>query len=109
MLLTKRMNKLLSKFEEIQTELEASQPDRKRRYRDIIRTHHEFFFPKYLTSRGLFDLELVDPYFRKQLLTQYLIVSHFLVLCSLQTAEKTVYPNKSLNYSILLSSDQEQW
>jgi hypothetical protein len=103
------MDTLLNKFEQIQSELDKNQPDRKRRYRNMTKTHHEFFFPKYLTSRGLFELELVDPFFRRQILTQYLIVSHFLVLCTLQTSEKILPANKSVHYGLSLSTEQEQW
>ncbi|GAA5995522.1 THO complex subunit THO1/HPR1 [Rhodotorula paludigena] len=39
----------------------------------------EFFFPKFLTSRNLLDLELADPSFRRQILIQVLILIQYLV------------------------------
>ncbi|KAL7747075.1 Cell division control protein 11 [Sorochytrium milnesiophthora] len=38
-----------------------------------------FFSSKFLTSRQLFDEQVTDPYFRRQVLVQYLIVFEFLL------------------------------
>ncbi|GAA6049941.1 hypothetical protein JCM3770_007060 [Rhodotorula araucariae] len=39
----------------------------------------EYFFPKFLTSRNLLDLELADPAFRRQILVQLLILFQYLL------------------------------
>ncbi|KAJ3361013.1 Enhancer of polycomb-like protein 1 [Allomyces javanicus] len=36
-------------------------------------TAHDFFVSKFLTSRELFDAQITDPYFRRQVLVQFLL------------------------------------
>lgn len=38
----------------------------------------QFFFPKFLTKSNLLDLEIADPYFRRQVLTQFLIILQYI-------------------------------
>ncbi|PLW23180.1 hypothetical protein PCASD_14830 [Puccinia coronata f. sp. avenae] len=55
---------------------------------DLGSTHHhksedqdgleQFFFPKFLTKSNLLDLEIADPYFRRQVLTQFLIILQYI-------------------------------
>ncbi|RUS22164.1 hypothetical protein BC937DRAFT_90120 [Endogone sp. FLAS-F59071] len=40
---------------------------------------HEIFFPKFLTSKDLLKLEMADPYFRRHILVQFLIVLQYLL------------------------------
>lgn len=47
-----------------------------------------FYFPKFLTSPKLFDLELRDPNFRRHILLQILIVSQYLLLQSPKERER---------------------
>ncbi|KAJ3413691.1 hypothetical protein HDV05_007679 [Chytridiales sp. JEL 0842] len=75
---------------------------------------HDFFFPKYLTSRNLFDLELTDPTFRRQILVQILIIFQFLFLLTPSHAPtideaKAALTNKSVQYQVSLTQEQESW
>ncbi|KAI9209228.1 THO complex, subunit THOC1 [Polychytrium aggregatum] len=57
---------------------DSSQGKRKRDAERASSDRQEHFFPKFLTSRNLFQLELKDPLLRRQILTQYTIVLQYL-------------------------------
>ncbi|KAI8926817.1 THO complex subunit 1 transcription elongation factor-domain-containing protein [Entophlyctis helioformis] len=79
----------------------------------------DYFFPKFLTSRNLFDLELNSPFFRRQILVQIMIVFQFLggltapekerVARMFADDSKRAQPNKALMYAYTLDKDQEAW
>ncbi|RUS14977.1 THO complex subunit 1 transcription elongation factor-domain-containing protein [Jimgerdemannia flammicorona] len=45
---------------------------------EIQDVKREFFFPKFLTSQNLLKLEMADPYFRRHVLVQFLIIFEYL-------------------------------
>ncbi|KAK3692137.1 THO complex subunit 1 transcription elongation factor-domain-containing protein [Podospora appendiculata] len=71
------------------------------------------FNPKYLTSRDLFELEISDIAFRRNVLVQALIVIEFLLSLSPKAKEKLVgvkVPNKAVIYSDhVLSEEDTKW
>ncbi|BGP10801.1 THO complex subunit 1 [Rhodotorula toruloides] len=72
----------------------------------------EYFFPKFLTSRNLLELELADANFRRQILIQMLILFQYLL--SLTPAERTrVQSFHPLNAAALspfvLQTENETW
>ncbi|KAI8815423.1 THO complex, subunit THOC1 [Cladochytrium replicatum] len=73
----------------------------------------QYFFPKYLTSRNLFNLELLDVSFRRQILIQILVMVQFLIGQSAKEKEKLGTTdqniNKSVQFVFTLSADQEKW
>jgi hypothetical protein len=107
---------LLNHFEKYQQIQErGGSSDRKKRHKAELKkaAKSEYFFPKYLTNSNLYELEvqiylkqLNDPFFRRQFLSQYLSVSHFLVYTLLQAKDGTPIPNKSVHYHLSLSQEQ---
>ncbi|KAI9353255.1 THO complex, subunit THOC1 [Zopfochytrium polystomum] len=96
--------------------------DRDRRPTQLaVEISKEAFFPKYLTSRSLFDLQLRDSVFRRQILVQILIVFNFLLILvkkeekppsTTGSPQKSAAPanvNKSLTYPHNLTKEQEEW
>lgn len=73
----------------------------------------EFFFPKFLTSRNLLDLELSSPPFRLQLLLQTLILLQYLLsLTSSARARAALLPVTNPAYaqtSFVLPPEEEKW
>ncbi|BGP27097.1 THO complex subunit 1 [Rhodotorula toruloides] len=72
----------------------------------------EYFFPKFLTSRNLLELELADANFRRQILVQMLILYQYLL--SLTPAERArVQSFTPLNAAALspftLQAEHETW
>ena len=71
------------------------------------------FNPKYLTSRDLFELEVSDLVFRRNILVQALIIMDFLLNLSAKSREKlkTIEkPNQSVMYKEhTLSPNDEEW
>ncbi|KAL3425682.1 guanylate kinase [Phlyctema vagabunda] len=74
------------------------------------------FNPKYLTSRDLFELEISDLAFRRNVLVQVLIILDFLLSLSVKAKEKLAKatlpdnPNKSVMYADqLLSEEDAKW
>lgn len=71
------------------------------------------FNPKYLTSRDLFELEVSDLAFRRNILVQALIIMDFLLSLSQKSREKlkTIEkPNQSVMYKEhTLSPTDEEW
>ncbi|KAJ3375009.1 hyperrecombination- protein [Allomyces arbusculus] len=65
-------------------------------------TAHDFFVSKFLTSRELFDAQITDPYFRRQVLVQFLLAFEVLQFYSdahvrdLEPAFLTVKRNKNM-------------
>ncbi|MBW0514252.1 hypothetical protein O181_053967 [Austropuccinia psidii MF-1] len=57
----------------------------------------QFFFPKFLTKSNLLDLEIADPYFRRQVLTQFLIILQYI---------RGFSPEERQKRSILLKSNR---
>lgn len=112
-ILKSKIGIVFDKFEGLQAENDKVNNSSRRRYKEskpVARapnnSHH--FFAKYLTSRNLFELELNDPFFRRQFLLQFLIVSHFISQCV--SADPSLQgPNKSVQYSPKLSRSQEDW
>ncbi|KAI9015595.1 THO complex subunit 1 transcription elongation factor-domain-containing protein [Hyaloraphidium curvatum] len=75
-----------------------------------------FFFPKFLTSPKLFDLELRDPHFRRHILCQLLIIFQYLFLHAAREKERLAeYTSKVPSASKLnqpastLSEEGEKW
>jgi THO complex subunit 1 len=67
----------------------------------------DVFVPKWMTRRDLFELQLKDHNFRRTILTQIMIISHFLL--SLTPEEKGKWPqqkavNRGVMYSFTLSA-----
>ncbi|KAI8841325.1 THO complex, subunit THOC1 [Chytridium lagenaria] len=108
--------------------LKTSEKDRKRKGRHepiekIVNFEmQEGFFPKYLTSRKLFNLQLKDPFFRRQILVQFTIIYQFLLSLAKPveipvadakdpkvTPPVPVILNKSLQYPFSISESQEKW
>ncbi|RDW89589.1 hypothetical protein BP6252_01621 [Coleophoma cylindrospora] len=71
------------------------------------------FNPKYLTSRDLFELEISDLSFRRNILVQVLIVLDFLLSLSAKAKEKLAKaklpdnPNKSVMYADQVLGDED--
>jgi hypothetical protein len=77
------------------------------------------FFPKFLTFKNLFELELSDPSFCQQICSQFLIIFYFLQAQTkkeqdklTQFIEKTkgqVTISRFVNYNFVLSEEEENW
>jgi len=71
------------------------------------------FNPKYLTSRDLFELEISDLSFRRNILVQVLIVLDFLLSLSTKAKEKLAKstlpenPNRSVMYADQVLNDED--
>lgn len=104
----------------------SSSSSRKRKQRPddkALGKGETFFFPKFLTSSKLFDLELRDPQFRRHILVQLHIIFQYLFLHSSREKERlTEYTakmpqppgsaggaNKSVQPSSVLSEAQLKW
>ncbi|KAJ3246019.1 hypothetical protein HDU78_008025 [Chytriomyces hyalinus] len=80
-----------------------------------LKTQDEYFFPKFLTSRNLFDLQLKDISFRRQIMVQMLIIFQFYIGLTKQALESTgaAGVKKSLHFldSVKsgLSEENEAW
>ncbi len=85
-----KFNLVLQKFQEIQNESESAGDRKKQRKERNIGLKTQFFFPKFLTDYNLFQLELSDPSFRRQILMQMLIVCNYVQLCSSQGTSSNV-------------------
>jgi len=121
----KSINKILTKLEKFNP-LERESDGTIRRKRQRSSKEHSsanevfnFFYSKYLTGKNIFDLELNDPYFRKQVLVQIFIALQFLNSLSakekqnmqnhLTKAGKQIIQNKSIQYQYTLTDDQAKW
>ncbi|GAA5869362.1 hypothetical protein JCM3774_004214 [Rhodotorula dairenensis] len=72
----------------------------------------EYFFPKFLTSPDLLELELADPSFRRQILVQILILFHYLLGFSpaeRSRTEKLPVTNMSAYPAYVLPKEVEAW
>ncbi|KAI8912256.1 THO complex subunit 1 transcription elongation factor-domain-containing protein [Powellomyces hirtus] len=78
----------------------------------------ESFFPKFLTRPDLFELEIRDPHFRRQILAQFSIILQYLSLLSQDEKDKALkaiaenkgaISNKAIQQSYTLTAEQEQW
>ncbi|BGP19444.1 hypothetical protein JCM10213_006264 [Rhodosporidiobolus nylandii] len=72
----------------------------------------EYFFPKFLTSRNLLDLELSDPLFRLQLLTQTLILTQYLLSLTPTArtrAQQLPVSNPAAFPAFVLQEADEKW
>ncbi|KAI9793041.1 MAG: hypothetical protein M1816_000939 [Peltula sp. TS41687] len=70
------------------------------------------FHPKYLTSRDLFELEMMDLSFRRHICVQTLILVDFLLSLAPQAKAKLAdlnNPNKSVQYQYTLSDEHAKW
>jgi THO complex subunit 1 len=68
------------------------------------------FNPKYLTNRDLFDLEIHDLSFRRNILVQALIILDFLLsLTPSAKAKLTALTNKSVLYTYTLHDEDAKW
>ncbi|KAG9066168.1 hypothetical protein KI688_001387 [Linnemannia hyalina] len=70
------------------------------------------YFPKFLTSPKLLQLEIVDPYFRKHILVQFLIMIQYLQSHSLATKEaqaKITTPNRPFLSQWILDAKDQEW
>ncbi|KAG4095243.1 hypothetical protein H8356DRAFT_1687632 [Neocallimastix lanati (nom. inval.)] len=121
----KSINKILTEIEKFTPLERDSNGSTKRRKQKSLQDNtvavdvFNFFYSKYLTGKNIFDLELKDPYFRKQILVQILIAIQF--LSSLSTKEKQnmqnyltktgkqIVQNKSIQYQYTLTDEQFKW
>ncbi|KAJ3158547.1 hypothetical protein HDU86_002772 [Geranomyces michiganensis] len=77
----------------------------------------ESFFPKFLTRPELFDLEIADPHFRRQILAQFSVVLQFLSMLSQYEkdratkylTESKAVVNKAVQHTYTLTPEQEKW
>ncbi|GAA5992179.1 hypothetical protein JCM10908_001807 [Rhodotorula pacifica] len=72
----------------------------------------EYFFPKFLTSPDLLELELADPNFRRQILVQILILFQYLLGFSpteRSRTEKLPVTNMSAFPGYVLPAEVETW
>ncbi|KAJ3275322.1 hypothetical protein HDV01_000614 [Terramyces sp. JEL0728] len=92
----------LNQFEDI-LEQERKKDDKKDAKKKRV-SNGSFFFPKYLTNRVLFELQMNDPYFKRQILTQFLIIHQFLLHSN--SKEKT---EKKIKFKVKLNDDQLKW
>ncbi|GAA5836922.1 hypothetical protein JCM9279_007702 [Rhodotorula babjevae] len=72
----------------------------------------EYFFPKFLTSRNLLDLELSDPSFRRQILVQLLILFQYLLSLTPSARARTArlpVTNQPALSPFVLGPDDEKW
>ncbi|KAF9361291.1 DNA repair protein rad50 [Mortierella sp. AD094] len=70
------------------------------------------YFPKFLTSSKLLQLEMADPYFRKHILVQFLIIIQYLENHNSSAKEayaKIVNPNKSFQPNWILEEKDQEW
>ncbi|KAG0201504.1 hypothetical protein BGX28_005690 [Mortierella sp. GBA30] len=70
------------------------------------------YFPKFLTSPKLLQLEMVDPYFRKHILIQFLIILQYLQDHNESAKEayaKIVNPNKSFQPQWIMEDKDQEW
>ncbi|KAI8588015.1 THO complex subunit 1 transcription elongation factor-domain-containing protein [Geranomyces variabilis] len=99
-------------------ESNASLPDDKKTAQVAAPTAiKESFFPKFLTRPELFDLEIADPHFRRQILAQFSIVLQFLSMLSQYEkdraakylTESKAVVNKAVQHTYTLTPEQEKW
>ncbi|KAF9437733.1 DNA repair protein rad50 [Entomortierella beljakovae] len=70
------------------------------------------YFPKFLTSSKLLQLEIADPYFRKHILVQFLIIIQYLENHNVAVKEayaKIATPNKSFQPHWILEEKDQEW
>ncbi|KAJ3181210.1 hypothetical protein HDU87_001339 [Geranomyces variabilis] len=139
-ILKQGMEAVFDKFDQVSKE-ETSQPKetgsaerkRKNRYNEesnasiaenkkaaqaaAPRAVKESFFPKFLTRPELFDLEIADPHFRRQILAQFSVVLQFLSMLSQYEKDRAAkylmeskaVVNKAVQHSYTLTPEQEKW
>ncbi|KAJ3260599.1 hypothetical protein HK103_000209 [Boothiomyces macroporosus] len=96
---------ILNQFEDIleQERKELKKDDKKEPKKKRL-SNGSFFFPKYLTNKALFELQLNDPYFKRQILTQFLITHQFLLHTSTKDKEE-----RKIKFPVKLSDEQLKW
>ncbi|ORX59995.1 hypothetical protein BCR36DRAFT_579443 [Piromyces finnis] len=122
----KSINKILSELKKIDS-LGRRDSDGFNKHKKTKSSHENntanevfnFFYSKYLTGKNIFELELSDPYFRKQILVQIFIVLQFLSSLSpkekqnmqnhLTKMGKQIIQNKSIQYQYTLTDEQVKW
>ncbi|KAF9115955.1 DNA repair protein rad50 [Mortierella sp. AM989] len=70
------------------------------------------YFPKFLTSSKLLQLEMADPYFRKHILVQFLVIIQYLENHNATAKEaytKITNPNKSFQPHWILEEKDQEW
>ncbi|WVO14330.1 hypothetical protein L204_101962 [Cryptococcus depauperatus] len=67
-----------------------------------------FFYPRYLTGKRLFEYELADPSFRRQILVQYFILFQFLLNLTPAHAGKQAFTG-GMPRSFVLAASDEVW
>ncbi|KAG0313509.1 hypothetical protein BGZ97_010104 [Linnemannia gamsii] len=70
------------------------------------------YFPKFLTSPKLLQLEIVDPYFRKHILVQFLIMVQYLQshnLAARDAQTKITTPNRQFLSQWILDAKDREW
>ena len=121
---------ILDRFKQVQAALDgfdgrSSQNPKKHISKRSSSSHNsvfvkqDVFFPKFLTSRNLFELELKDPHFRRQIIAQILSILQFLsslsesekksVMERITNAGKSATLNKAVNYSFVLPKEEVAW
>ncbi|KAF9217152.1 hypothetical protein CPC16_006012 [Podila verticillata] len=93
----------------------ADHPTRSKRKHDQFQTEDilpTIHFPKFLTSPQLLRLEIVDPYFRKHILVQFLIIIQCLQTHNAPTKEMWATlstPNKVFQPQWMLDEGDNKW
>ena len=89
----------------------STQSRKRKRNEDSISKFASAFNPKYLTSRDLFDLELSDLTFQREILVQSLILLDFLLSLTPKAKKKTeqLKAQRSMIYSYTLSEEDAKW
>ncbi|KAJ3111664.1 hypothetical protein HDU96_005478 [Phlyctochytrium bullatum] len=125
--LVKSLERTLAEFDKQNEEINSggsklADKDRRRKdHRDdkaapsaaMLERPQSWFFPKFLTNRKLFDLQLKDTQFRRQILVQFLIIFQFLLMLSKPSEQKDEkkpsIPNKSVQFPFFLTDEQIAW
>ncbi|WWC65859.1 uncharacterized protein I303_108481 [Kwoniella dejecticola CBS 10117] len=66
-----------------------------------------FFHPRYLTGKRLFEYELADPSFRRQILVQYFILFQFLLNLTPASAGKQAFTGGMPETFVLITEDED--
>ncbi|WWC92828.1 uncharacterized protein L201_007787 [Kwoniella dendrophila CBS 6074] len=87
---------------------EAENIGKKRKRSDDSDENGGFFHPRYLTGKRLFEYELADPSFRRQILVQYFILFQFLLNLTPASAGKQAFTG-GMPKTFVLGADDEKW
>ncbi|EGG00202.1 uncharacterized protein MELLADRAFT_118113 [Melampsora larici-populina 98AG31] len=80
--------------------------------RNLAEVKEHYFFPKFLTKSNLLDLEVADSYFRRQVLTQFLIILKYIRGFSLEERNKRAAlpkPNRVSEVPYVYQARDDGW